>query len=187
MVHAGASPLCPDLRVLRWSCTSNPIQIYFATRLAALGGVCAELVGFNLTAHFNCQAWLLSVLVRRFPFCSTPLCQWGLRSGQINCYLAYALNSLLILLRTCVMAPPLITNPLYQPLFVLALYRRVAVWGRRPVISVPLTAVWLTNVAFLIHGARLSPLACYNALTPSRLLGIAIVRRCGLFLTAPGD
>lgn len=33
----------------------------------------------------------------------------------------------------------------------------IAIWERRPVMSIALTAVWLTNVAFLIHGARLSP------------------------------
>ncbi|KAI9454250.1 hypothetical protein BJY52DRAFT_1189075 [Lactarius psammicola] len=114
-----------ERRPWRWT-----MIIYFATRLAALGGVCAELVGFNLTTRFDCQAWLLSVL--------------------ITCYLAFALNSLLILLRT------------------------ISIWERRPIISIALTAVWLTNVAFLIYGVQLSLLTCYNALTPTRLLGIAI-------------
>jgi len=185
MVHASASPLCPYF--LKWSRTSNPNQIYFATRLTTFAGVCAELVGFNLTIQFNCQAWLLSLVVRRFPFRSIPLCQWGLRSYQITCYLAFVLNSLLILLRTCVIVPPFITSLSYRPLFVLALYRRISIWERRPIISIALTAVWLTNVAFLIHGAHLSLLTCYNALTPSRPLGAAVVRKCSPFLTTPSD
>ena len=69
MDHAGASPLCS----LKWSPTPNSNQIYFATRLTALAGVCAELVGFNLTTQFNCQGWVQAVLVRRFPYCSIPL------------------------------------------------------------------------------------------------------------------
>ncbi|KAH9018565.1 hypothetical protein EDB85DRAFT_610512 [Lactarius pseudohatsudake] len=94
-------------RQWRWT-----MLIYIGTRLTALGGVCTELVGFNLTTRFNCQAWLLAV--------------------YITCYPAFALNSLLILLRT------------------------VAIWERKLVISVVLTAVWLTNVAFLIHGVTLA-------------------------------
>ena len=47
---------------------------------------------------------------------------------------------------------PLISNP---PLSMLALYRRVAIWERKTVISTALTAVWLTNIAFLIYGAHL--------------------------------
>jgi len=70
--------------------------------------VCAQLVGYNLTSRFNCQAWLDSLL--------------------ILCYIAVTLNSLIILLRT------------------------IAIWERRPIISIALTAVWLTNVAFLIYG-----------------------------------
>ncbi len=81
------------------------------------------------------------------------------------------------------MVPPLMISPPYQPLFVLALYRRIAIWERRPIISIVLGAVWLTNVAFLIHGAHLSLLICYNALTPRRPLGIAIVRKRCLYLT----
>ncbi len=181
MDHAGASPLCP---YLKWSCTSKPNQIYFGTRLAALTGVCAELVGFNLTTQHDCQAWLLAVVVRHFPFRSIPRCQWGLRSAQTTCYLAFALNSLLILLRTCVMAPPLMTSPPYQPLL---LYCRIAVWGRRPIISIALIAVWLTNVAFLIHGTRLSLLTCYNVLTPSRPLGVVVVRKRSPCLTTLSD
>ncbi|KAI9454252.1 hypothetical protein BJY52DRAFT_767098 [Lactarius psammicola] len=94
-------------RPWRWT-----MIIYFTTRLTALGGVCAELVGFNLTTRYNCQAWLLAVV--------------------ITCYPTFALNSLLILLRT------------------------VAIWQRRRIISIALTAVWLTNVAFLIHGITVS-------------------------------
>ncbi|KAI9454251.1 hypothetical protein BJY52DRAFT_766472 [Lactarius psammicola] len=94
-------------RPWRWT-----MLIYFTTRLAALGGVCAELVGFNLNTRYNCQAWLLSVL--------------------ITCYPTFVLNSLLILLRT------------------------VAIWERRLIISIVLTGVWLTNVAFLIHGIAIS-------------------------------
>ncbi|KAH8978879.1 hypothetical protein EDB86DRAFT_849884 [Lactarius hatsudake] len=94
-------------RQWRWT-----MLIYIGTRLTALGGVCTELVGFNLTTRFNCQAWLLAV--------------------YITCYPAFALNSLLILLRT------------------------IAIWERKLIISVTLTAVWLTNVAFLIHGVTLA-------------------------------
>ncbi|KAH8978880.1 hypothetical protein EDB86DRAFT_3089888 [Lactarius hatsudake] len=94
-------------RQWRWT-----MLIYFATRLTALAGVCTELVGFNLTTRFNCQAWLLAVLITVYP--------------------AFALNSLLILLRT------------------------IAIWERKLIISVALTAVWLTNVAFLIHGITLA-------------------------------
>ncbi|KAI9432740.1 hypothetical protein H4582DRAFT_1089595 [Lactarius indigo] len=94
-------------RQWRWT-----MLIYIGTRLTALAGVCTELVGFNLTTRFNCQAWLLSV--------------------YITCYPAFALNSLLILLRT------------------------IAIWERRLIMSVVLTAVWLTNVAFLIHGVTLA-------------------------------
>jgi hypothetical protein len=71
MDHAGASPLCPYF--LEWSLTPNPNQIYFGTRLTALAGVCTELVGFNLTAQFDCQRWVQSVVVRRLPLCSIPL------------------------------------------------------------------------------------------------------------------
>ena len=53
--------------------TSNLDQVYLASRLFALGGVCAQLVGFNLTSQYNCQAWIGAVLVRSLPFC----CQWG--------------------------------------------------------------------------------------------------------------
>ncbi|KAH9177944.1 hypothetical protein EDB89DRAFT_1294415 [Lactarius sanguifluus] len=94
-------------RQWRWT-----MLIYIGTRLTALAGVCTELVGFNLTTRFNCQAWLLSV--------------------YITCYPAFALNSLLILLRT------------------------IAIWERKLIMSVALTAVWLTNVAFLIHGVTLA-------------------------------
>ncbi|KAH9061925.1 hypothetical protein EDB87DRAFT_1830722 [Lactarius vividus] len=94
-------------RPWRWT-----MLIYFATRITALAGVCTELVGFNLTTRFNCQAWLLAVLITVYP--------------------AFALNSLLILLRT------------------------IAIWERKLIMSVALTAVWLTNVAFLIHGITLA-------------------------------
>jgi hypothetical protein len=86
--------------------------IYFGTRLTALAGVCTELVGFNLTAQFDCQRWVQSVV--------------------ITCYPTFALNSLLILLRT------------------------IAIWERKAIISIVLTLVWLTNVAFLIHGITLA-------------------------------
>jgi len=86
--------------------------IYLGSRLFALGGVIAQLVGFNLTSQYNCQSWISAVIILVYP--------------------AFACNSLLILLRT------------------------VAIWERRPVISIALTAVWLTNVAFLIHGMTLA-------------------------------
>ncbi|KAI0270471.1 hypothetical protein BC834DRAFT_861584 [Gloeopeniophorella convolvens] len=54
--------------------------VYIITRLSALGGVCAELIGFNLTHEFNCHGWLLAVL--------------------ITSYISFALNSFLILIRT---------------------------------------------------------------------------------------
>ena len=53
--------------------TSKLDQVYLASRLFALGGVCAQLVGFNLTSQYNCQAWIGAVLVRSLPF----YCQWG--------------------------------------------------------------------------------------------------------------
>ncbi|KAH9018566.1 hypothetical protein EDB85DRAFT_1897111 [Lactarius pseudohatsudake] len=111
--------------------------IYFATRITALAGVCTELVGFNLTTRFNCQAWLLAVLITVYP--------------------AFALNSLLILLRT------------------------IAIWERKLIISVALTAVWLTNVAFLIHGITLAegvwlPLqnACFVANSQKAKLNVLV-------------
>jgi len=58
-------------------------------------------------------------------------CQAWLDAVFAFCYPSFMLNSLLILLRT------------------------IAIWERRPVISLALTAVWLTNVAFLIHGMTL--------------------------------
>ncbi|KAI0298461.1 hypothetical protein B0F90DRAFT_1818672 [Multifurca ochricompacta] len=94
------------------------MAIYFITRLAALAGVCAELVGFNLTVQFDCQAWLFTVLISQ--------------DRQITCYLAFALNSLLILIRT------------------------ISIWERKLFISLFLTAIWLTNVAFLIYGVAIA-------------------------------
>ena len=71
-INAGASPLYPH--VLRWPFTSSPNQIYFTTRLAALAGVVAELVGFNMSTQYDCQRWFQFVLVRApspSPFHST--------------------------------------------------------------------------------------------------------------------
>ncbi|KAF8259722.1 hypothetical protein EI94DRAFT_1750788 [Lactarius quietus] len=62
-------------RPWKWS-----MAIYFAARIFAISGVCTQLVGFNLTSRYNCQAWIDAVL--------------------ITCYPAFIFNSLLILLRT---------------------------------------------------------------------------------------
>ena len=160
MVHAGASHLYPCS--IKWPWPSNPNQIYFASRFFALAGICVELVGFNLTSQYNCQAWLDSLLVRCLPFCSIPL-----PVVLTNC-------SDPRLPSVCFQ---LFTHPdsnvrdgsstdIHSPSSMPVLYRRIAIWERRPIISVAMTAVWLTNVAFLIHGTRLLPVTCDNALTP---------------------
>jgi hypothetical protein len=77
-----------------------------------------------------CLGGVCSILAG-FNLTSQFNCQAWLDSVYAFCYPSFMLNSLLILLRT------------------------IAIWERRPVMSIVLTAVWLTNVAFLIHGARL--------------------------------
>ncbi|KAI9429017.1 hypothetical protein H4582DRAFT_1089530 [Lactarius indigo] len=123
----------------------STMLIYIATRFTALAGVCTELVGFNLTHQYNCQAWLLSLYITVYP--------------------AFALNSLLILLRT------------------------IAIWERRVIISVALTAVWLTNVAFLIHGVTVAkgvwlPLqnACFVAESQKAKLNVLVSTATDLIL-----
>ena len=113
--------------------------------------MCAQLVGYNLTSRYNCQAWLDSVLVRSLLFypvllpvgltsCSAPL----LPSGCLQ-LLTYPTSN--------VRDDPstVIQSPLSMP----ALYRRIAIWERRTVITIALGALWLTNIAFLIYGACL--------------------------------
>ncbi|KAN0141814.1 hypothetical protein V8E53_000276 [Lactarius tabidus] len=70
-------------------------------------------------------------LLAGFNLTSQFNCQAWLDAVLAFCYPSFMFNSLLILLRT------------------------VAIWERRPVMTIVLTAVWLTNVAFLIHGMTL--------------------------------
>lgn len=66
--NAGVSPLYTSFMK-----RLTPNQIYFASRLFCLGGVCTLLAGFNLTSQFNCQAWLDAVFVRCLPSWSIPI------------------------------------------------------------------------------------------------------------------
>ena len=152
---------------ITWPRSANLNQIYFGSRFFALAGICSELVGFNLTSQFNCQAWLDSVLVRSLPFCSIPL-PVGL-TDYSDPLLPSVCFKLLTHPSSDVRGDSSTDTQL--PLSMLALYRRIAIWERRPVISIALTAVWLTNVAFLIHGAHLFAAdmrQCFDPRSPVR-------------------
>jgi hypothetical protein len=126
---------------------SNPDQIYFGSRLFCLGGVCSILAGFNLTSQFNCQAWLDSVYVRCLPSVSLLVGLTNPSGLLLPIIYAQFFTHPASNVRD---GPSLINQPALP-----AMYDRIAIWERRPVMSIVLTAVWLTNVAFLIHGARL--------------------------------
>ncbi|KAI0298680.1 hypothetical protein B0F90DRAFT_683878 [Multifurca ochricompacta] len=86
----------------RWS-----IWVYASTRLATLLNVLTNLIGFNVRKSINCQLWLYSEF--------------------ITAYTAFALGSLLMLLRI------------------------VAIWSTNKWVLGASIGTWLTNLAFLIR------------------------------------